>query len=82
MTIPFLTPLPGRSGFPACTAHAAYRDLDPASLGVARPLPVIVDGRNIVDPDRFIRAGWVYQGIGRGDRNNHPLGSRYPERAV
>ena len=64
------------------TAHAAYRDLDPASLGVTRPLPVIVDGRNIIDPDRFIRAGWVYQGIGRGDRNNHPLGSRYPERAV
>jgi len=65
--------LSGADAVAIFTAHAAYRDLDPASLGVARTLPVIVDGRNIIDPDRFIRAGWVYQGIGRGDRNNHPI---------
>jgi len=74
--------LSGADAVAIFTAHAAYRDLDPASMRVSQSLPVIVDGRNIVDPDRFIRAGWVYQGIGRGDRNNHPLGSRYPERAV
>lgn len=33
--------------------------------------PVIVDGRNVIEPDSFISAGFVYKGIGRGDRNNH-----------
>lgn len=55
------------------TGHSEYRSLDPDSLPVNRPLPVIIDGRNIVDPDRFINAGWVYKGIGRGDKNNHPV---------
>jgi UDP-N-acetyl-D-mannosaminuronic acid dehydrogenase len=35
--------------------------------------PVIVDGRNIIDPDAFIREGWVYKGIGRGDKNSHDI---------
>jgi UDP-N-acetyl-D-mannosaminuronic acid dehydrogenase len=38
--------------------------------GVERP--VIVDGRNLVDPDAWICEGFVYKGIGRGDRNRHP----------
>lgn len=57
------------------TAHDAYRHLDPDRL---RELsrhrhPVLVDGRNVVDADRFITAGFVYRGIGRGDKNNHDL---------
>lgn len=55
------------------TGHTVYRSLNPLTMGVERPLPVIIDGRNIVDADRFIRAGWIYKGIGRGDKNNHPL---------
>jgi len=41
---------------------------------------VIVDGRNVVDPDAFIRAGFIYKGIGRGDKNAHPIapGRRQP----
>jgi hypothetical protein len=35
--------------------------------------PVIVDGRNIINPDEFIRAGFIYWGIGRRDKNNHLL---------
>ena len=35
--------------------------------------PVIIDGRNVIDPDRFISSGFVYKGIGRGDKNNHPI---------
>jgi len=34
---------------------------------------VIVDGRNIIDPDRFIAGGLGYKGIGRGDKNGHAL---------
>jgi UDP-N-acetyl-D-mannosaminuronic acid dehydrogenase len=33
----------------------------------------ILDGRNVVDPDEFISKGFVYKGIGRGDKNEHPL---------
>jgi UDP-N-acetyl-D-mannosaminuronic acid dehydrogenase len=57
------------------TDHDEYRRLDPATVRrmSGREHPVIVDGRNLVDPDAFIRAGWIYKGIGRGDRNDHPL---------
>lgn len=33
--------------------------------------PVVVDGRNVVETDGFIDAGFVYKGIGRWDRNGH-----------
>jgi len=57
------------------TSHRQYRGLDPAWLraGSGKERPVIIDGRNMVDPDAFIRAGFVYRGIGRGDKNRHPL---------
>lgn len=57
------------------TGHHHYASLDPARVKElsGKEHPVIVDGRNAVDPDAFIRAGFVYKGIGRGDRNNHPI---------
>jgi UDP-N-acetyl-D-mannosaminuronic acid dehydrogenase len=35
--------------------------------------PVIVDGRNTIDPDSYISEGFVYKGIGRGDKNKHKI---------
>lgn len=57
------------------TGHREYRSLDPARLRKAAGSdhPVIVDGRNVIDPDAFIREGWVYKGIGRGDKNSHGI---------
>ena len=57
------------------TGHHHYASLNPARVKElsGKLHPVIVDGRNVVDPDAFIRAGFVYKGIGRGDRNNHPI---------
>jgi len=57
------------------TAHRMYRNLDPEYI---RSLsnhenPVIIDGRNIIDPDEFISKGFVYKGIGRGDKNSHTI---------
>jgi nucleotide sugar dehydrogenase len=43
-------------------AHAAYRDLDPATLP---GLELIVDGRNALDRARYDTAGIAYAGIGR-----------------
>jgi UDP-N-acetyl-D-mannosaminuronic acid dehydrogenase len=57
------------------TGHSTYRALVPGEVRrwTGRERPVIVDGRNVVDPDAFIREGFVYRGIGRGDKNRHPL---------
>ena len=57
------------------TAHHHYASLDPARVKElsGKEHPVIVDGRNIIDPGVFIRAGFIYKGIGRGDRNSHPI---------
>ncbi len=55
------------------TAHRMYYALDYDWVKrMMRPFPVLVDGRNIVDPDVIIRAGFVYEGIGRGDKNRYP----------
>jgi UDP-N-acetyl-D-mannosaminuronic acid dehydrogenase len=55
--------------------HHQYHTLDPKVIKKlsGKKHPVIIDGRNFVDPDDYIREGFVYKGIGRGDRNNHPI---------
>lgn len=55
--------------------HDLYTSIQPAELKrlSGQDHPVIVDGRNIIDPDRFIAEGFVYKGIGRGDKNGHAL---------
>ncbi|HUH79241.1 MAG TPA: nucleotide sugar dehydrogenase [Methanoregula sp.] len=55
--------------------HHQYRNLSPAHIRklTGRKHPVIVDGRNMVDPDAFIAEGFVYKGIGRGDKNGHEI---------
>lgn len=58
------------------TAHSEYKKvLDPIRVKITmnRVHPIIIDGRNIIDPDKFISSGFVYKGIGRGDKNNHRI---------
>jgi UDP-N-acetyl-D-mannosaminuronic acid dehydrogenase len=57
------------------TGHDCYRSLNPAHVKglTGREHPAIIDGRNLIDPDRFIAMGFVYKGIGRGDKNNHTM---------
>jgi UDP-N-acetyl-D-mannosaminuronic acid dehydrogenase len=57
------------------TGHREYFDLDAARVKelTGKELPVIVDGRNVIYPDTFIDEGFVYKGIGRGDKNLHPI---------
>ncbi|MDD1654740.1 MAG: nucleotide sugar dehydrogenase, partial [Methanomicrobiales archaeon] len=59
------------------TAHSAYGALDPRRVKAVsgQEHPVVVDGRNLLNPDAYIGAGFVYKGIGRGDKNRHPIGS-------
>jgi len=55
--------------------HHHYRGLKPQDVKAwtGKPHPVIVDGRNLIDPDAWINQGFIYQGIGRGDKNHHPI---------
>jgi UDP-N-acetyl-D-mannosaminuronic acid dehydrogenase len=55
--------------------HHQYKNLDPDHIRAlsGRSHPVIVDGRNMIDPDHFIKHGFVYKGIGRGDKNMHKI---------
>ncbi|MBC2698048.1 MAG: nucleotide sugar dehydrogenase [ANME-2 cluster archaeon] len=56
------------------TGHNEYFKLDARVLErlMGQEHPVIVDGRNVINPDEFISEGFVYKGIGRGDKNSHP----------
>jgi UDP-N-acetyl-D-mannosaminuronic acid dehydrogenase len=55
--------------------HNEYKGLLPKcvkeSMGCA--YPVVVDGRNIIDPESWIQVGFVYLGIVRGDKNQHEI---------
>ncbi len=55
--------------------HHQYKDLDPHHFLVlsGKSHPVIIDGRNMIDPDLFIKHGFIYKGIGRGDKNMHEI---------
>jgi UDP-N-acetyl-D-mannosaminuronic acid dehydrogenase len=57
------------------TGHKEYFGLDSERLKAlaGKSNPVIIDGRNVINPDRFIDAGFVYKGIGRGDKNQHAV---------
>ena len=63
------------------TAHSQYKKLleDPMKIknSMNRDHPIIIDGRNMIDPDDFIKCGFIYKGIGRGDKNNHKV-NRFP----
>lgn len=54
------------------TAHDAYLslDLDKVKRLSKKHHPVIVDGRNIIDPESALQKGFIYKGIGRGDKND------------
>jgi UDP-N-acetyl-D-mannosaminuronic acid dehydrogenase len=74
--VPFVEEaLEGADAIVIFAGHHQYHTLDPKVLKnlSGRKHPVIIDGRNFVDPDAYIREGFVYKGIGRGDRNNHPI---------
>ncbi|QSZ67871.1 nucleotide sugar dehydrogenase [Methanofollis aquaemaris] len=65
--------LEGADAVVVFAGHKEYRGLVPARVrelcGCAHP--AIIDGRNVVNPDVWIDAGFAYRGIGRGDKNRH-----------
>lgn len=47
------------------TEWREFRELDPAELAEVAASPVILDGRNALDPERWRAAGWTYRAMGR-----------------
>ncbi|GAA2749694.1 UDP-glucose dehydrogenase family protein [Amnibacterium kyonggiense] len=47
------------------TEWKEYRELDPVALKAHVRTPLIIDGRNVLDPDAWRSAGWTYIGMGR-----------------
>ena len=51
------------------TKHDAYKSLSAAKLAGLLRAKVIIDGRNVLDPKEFIKNGFVFKGIGKGNTN-------------
>lgn len=47
------------------TEWPEYRELDPAALRGIVGRPMVIDGRNALDPKLWQDAGWVYRALGR-----------------
>ena len=61
------------------TEWAEFAELDPVAAADRVSRPVIIDGRNALDPGRWRAAGWTYIGLGRW----FPAGSAYaPDRSA
>lgn len=60
------------------TGHDQYRALDPEYLKHILRSKVIVDGRNLLDPKRFIAEGFTIKGVGKGNIDNRLQGEMLP----
>jgi len=49
------------------TKHEEYGSISPEKLKGLIKTRVIVDGRNLFDPDEFRRQGFIFKGIGKGN---------------
>ncbi|MEU5685700.1 UDP-glucose dehydrogenase family protein [Streptomyces venezuelae] len=47
------------------TEWREFRELDPAELAAVAASPLILDGRNALDPATWRAAGWTYRAMGR-----------------
>lgn len=49
------------------TEWREYRELNPADLAKLVKTPRIIDGRNVLDRDRWVAAGWKFHALGRAN---------------
>ncbi|MET3053308.1 UDP-glucose/GDP-mannose dehydrogenase family protein [Pseudomonas alkylphenolica] len=58
--------LNGADALVICTEWKAYRALEPQWLKASLAFPVVVDGRNLFDPQEMADTGLLYFAVGRG----------------
>ena len=49
------------------TEWKVYRELDPAKMKLLVASPIIIDGRNALDREAWIAAGWKFRALGRSE---------------
>lgn len=47
------------------TEWKEYRQLDPVEVAGLVRTPLVIGGRNVLDPTAWREAGWTYRGMGR-----------------
>jgi UDPglucose 6-dehydrogenase len=52
------------------TEWEQFRGIDLAQLKAVMKTAVLIDLRNLIDPERVMEAGFLHVGVGRGDRHN------------
>ena len=57
------------------TEWPEFKLMDLAEVAASMAHPVLIDGRNLFDPETARRAGFDYAGIGRGAKHNGNLGA-------
>lgn len=58
------------------TEWQEYRDLDPVELRAQVTTPIVIDGRNCLEAQRWTDAGWSYRAPGRPRRDPAPVLAR------
>ncbi|MCJ7443870.1 MAG: nucleotide sugar dehydrogenase [Methanotrichaceae archaeon] len=51
------------------TKHNEYKSIGPDRLDNLLKTMVIIDGRNLFEPEKFIAAGFIFKGVGKGNIN-------------
>lgn len=59
------TAVKGAEAILLLTEWQQYRDLDPYELSTVVASPRILDGRNVLDSEKWRAAGWLFRGLGR-----------------
>ncbi len=60
-----LAALDGADAVVLVTEWGEFAELDWTEAAARMPRPLIVDGRNFLDPDKLVAAGFEYEGIGK-----------------
>ena len=59
--------LSGANGVLLMTKHEEYAKIDPKFLKGLLKTHIVIDGRDLFDPEVFIEAGFIFKGIGKGN---------------
>jgi UDPglucose 6-dehydrogenase len=56
----------GADALVVCTEWNEFKQVDFVRIKESMKQPIIVDGRNIYEPDMMQELGFIYRGVGRG----------------
>lgn len=63
----------GSDALVVVTEWPQFRELDLPALRRRMRTPLLLDGRNLFEPEEAVAAGFAYVGVGRGVANTYPL---------